>query len=254
MPLALAATLLLAVGIALRVNKSGEMETVLPHSPAQSQGVQEETGSKKEAEKLQLKVEEKPRTNKAGGAPSPSNAPRPSEARSTLQKEIAGNLDVAGKEAVIPYSLADKVARARDVERATAQAQQPGKDAETQEAQPTAKPFAGAPYLVPVRPPAREPATVPGEQVPAPTTAAPVPSQSRRSLPNQPERTDEEKAAAAQTTAVQLLAKRLDGRPAEAWIEEIRTLKREGRGAEATELLAAMRKKFPDFALPDDLK
>ncbi|MGE5816765.1 MAG: hypothetical protein ACM37Z_02000, partial [Deltaproteobacteria bacterium] len=133
-PLALAATLLLAVGIALRVYKSGEMETVLPHSPAQSQGVQEEPDTSKEAEKLQLKITETPRTNKAGGAPSPSNVARPSEARSTLQNKIAGNLGVAGKEAVLPYSLADKAARARDAERATAQAPQPGTDAEKQEA------------------------------------------------------------------------------------------------------------------------
>jgi hypothetical protein len=51
-----------------------------------------------------------------------------------------------------------------------------------------------------------------------------------------------------------LLAKRLEGRSPEVWIEEIRALKHAARGAEATELLAAFRKKFPKFLLPDDLK
>lgn len=253
-PLALAATLLLAVGIGLRVYKSGEMETVLPPSPTTSQSVREELGAKKEVAKLQLKIEEKPRTNKAGDAPSPSNAARPSEARSTLQNEIAGNLGVAGKEAVIPYSLADKVARARDAERSTAQAPQTGTVAETQEAQPAAKSFPGAAPAAPPSPPAHEPAPVSRAPVPAEATRAPAPKLFRAPLEDSAERTEEKKTVAAPETKVQLLVKRLDGRPAEAWIEEIRTLKREGLGAEAAELLAVLRKKFPDFVLPDDLK
>ena len=62
------------------------------------------------------------------------------------------------------------------------------------------------------------------------------------------------RCVAAPVTSAPLLAKRLEGRPPEAWIEEIRALKRAARGAEAAELLAAFRKKFPNFLLPDDLK
>jgi hypothetical protein len=69
-----------------------------------------------------------------------------------------------------------------------------------------------------------------------------------------PESSYEEKAAVPQTTGAQVLEKRLDDRPAEVWVEEIRTLKRAGRDGEASELLAALRKKFPDFVLPDDLR
>lgn len=49
-------------------------------------------------------------------------------------------------------------------------------------------------------------------------------------------------------------AKQLESRPAEDWIASIRELKRVGRAAEADELLVEFRKKFPDFALPDDLR
>lgn len=49
-------------------------------------------------------------------------------------------------------------------------------------------------------------------------------------------------------------AKQLESRPAEDWIASIRELKRAGRAGEADELLAEFRKKFPDFALPDDLR
>lgn len=49
-------------------------------------------------------------------------------------------------------------------------------------------------------------------------------------------------------------AKQLESRPAEDWIASIRELRRTGRTSEADELLAEFRRKFPDFALPDDLR
>jgi hypothetical protein len=86
--------------------------------------------------------------------------------------------------------------------------------------------------------------------MPAQKTVVP----SLNSLRERTERVGEEKAPGPSPTAVQLLAQRLDGRPPEVWIEEIRTLKRAGRSAEVAELLAALRKKFPAFVVPDDLK
>lgn len=49
-------------------------------------------------------------------------------------------------------------------------------------------------------------------------------------------------------------AQELQSRPAEDWLVSIRELRRAGRTAEADELLAAFRKQFPDFTLPDDLR
>jgi hypothetical protein len=42
-------------------------------------------------------------------------------------------------------------------------------------------------------------------------------------------------------------------RTPEAWLEEIRRLKAQGRDAEAAAELAEFRKRHPDFALPPDL-
>jgi hypothetical protein len=65
---------------------------------------------------------------------------------------------------------------------------------------------------------------------------------------------EQQKEALTSPAAVQSIAQRLDGWPVEEWVEEIRNLKRAGREADASELLAALRKKFPDFSLPEDLK
>jgi hypothetical protein len=249
-PLALAATLLLAVGIALRVYKTGEMEMVLPRAPAKGQSYQQHTSAKKEAEKPQPKIAEKRAANEADRVPSPSDAARSSEERAALDEDIARKAGISRNKDTPSPAPAEHELRA---ESGTAQVPQ-SQTTERQEAQPTAKPFPGASDAVQAPPPARKLAAAPRAQVPAQTTAAPALSQSRSSLRGRPERTDEEKVAAAPPTEVQLLAKRLDGRPPEAWIEEIRNLKRAGRSAEATELLAALRKKFPNFALPDDLK
>jgi hypothetical protein len=43
-------------------------------------------------------------------------------------------------------------------------------------------------------------------------------------------------------------------RPPEAWIEDIRRLRREGREAEAQTQLAAFRLAYPDYRLPEDLR
>ena len=42
--------------------------------------------------------------------------------------------------------------------------------------------------------------------------------------------------------------------PVDAWLEEIRALKRAGRIADANTLRAEFQKRFPDMTLPDDLR
>jgi len=254
-PLALAATLLLAVGIALRVYKTEELELAPQRAPTTSQTVQEKPGAKEEAEKPQPKIDEQRGMNEARGAPPLRDAARPSEERRDLEEKIAKGAGVTRKDAAAPSGpAADKVERDRSAERGTAQAPEAETELERRPAQPTAKPFPGAEGVTQVPPPAREPAVAPRAQVPAQGAQVPAPNLSRPSLAGRTEGTREEKVVAAPMTAVELIAKRLDGRPPEVWIEEVRMLKRAGRSAEATELLAALRKKFPNLALPDDLK
>lgn len=43
-------------------------------------------------------------------------------------------------------------------------------------------------------------------------------------------------------------------RPPEAWLEDVRRLRREGREAEARESLDAFRRAYPAYVLPEDLR
>ena len=62
----------------------------------------------------------------------------------------------------------------------------------------------------------------------------------------------EDRMAAGST--VSALIAQLATRPADAWFEEIRALKRGGRIADANALLAEFKKRFPNVALPQDLR
>ncbi len=252
-PLALAATLLLSIAIALRVYERGEMNPGHPHAPATRQSDQESTGVEKKAEKPQPRVGEEKRANEAAGAHPPSDTAGSSASKPTLDEPIAAKADVARKDVAPSSPPMDKAQRAHSAESGTAQPPI-GTEAGPHEAQATARPFPGVPGAVPGPVPDRKQAAVPPGQVPAENTGTPALSQFRSLMRGQAARTEEEKVADVPPTEIQLLAKRLDGRPPEVWIEEIRTLKRAGRSAEAMELLAALRKKFPGFALPDDLK
>jgi hypothetical protein len=145
------------------------------------------------------------------------------------------------------------VERKRSAENRTAQAVQTEAPAERQEAQPAPKAFPGAPNAVPGARSVPEPAAVQRDLAPRKIPEAP-PADLRDSAARGQIERQADKAVADPVMPAPLLAKRLEGRPPEVWIEEIRALKRAARGAEAAELLAAFRKKFPNFLLPDDLK
>ena len=251
-PLALAATLLLGVGIALRVYKPGQVELASPNVPTRSPIAEDEPSAKKEAGKTQSKIGQERGQNKSGGTASPRDAARPSEKRPPLQLEVAEKAGATRKNALSSSGLAaDKVERDRGSESGAPQA---GMQPERGEPQPAAKPFPGTPTTGSAPPPPREPAAVSPTPMPAQTSDAPGLTLSRSPAQGRAERKEEGKTSAGSLTSVQLLARRLDGKPPEMWIEEIRSLKRARRGAEAEELLAMWRKKFPNFAVPDDLK
>jgi len=167
----------------------------------------------------------------------------------TYPAEIALDADVK----LTLAALAPILERKRSAENSTAQAVQTEAPAERQEAQPAPKAFPGAPNAVPGARSVPEPAAVQRDLAPRKIPEAP-PADLRDSAARGQIERQADKAVADPVMPAPLLAKRLEGRPPEVWIEEIRALKRAARGAEAAELLAAFRKKFPNFLLPDDLK
>lgn len=252
-PLALAATVLLAVGIVLRLYNTGEMELGPPQAPLATPSVQEEPGAENEAERLQPGLKEERRANGARGARSRSDAPRSSGETLGRGEEIVGRAGAVGKDAAPPAGSTDNMERKRSAENKTAQAVQTEAPAERQEAQPAPNAFPAAPNAVPGARSVPEPAGLQREIAPRKIPEAP-PADLRDSPSRGQFERQADKAVADPAMPVPLLSKRLEGRSPEVWIEEIRGLKRAARGAEAAELLAAFRKKFPNFLLPDDLK
>ena len=250
-PLALAATVLLAVGIVIRLYNTGEI--VPPQAPPATQSVQKEPGAEKKAERLQPGLKEERRASGARGALSRREAPRSSGETPGQGDEITGMAETVGKNAAPPAGSTDNVERKRSAENSAAQAVQTEAPAERQEVQPAPKAFPAAPNAVPSSRPAPEPAAVQRDLAPRKIPEAP-PADLRDSPARSQIERQADKTVAPPVMPAPLLAKRLEGRPPEVWIEEIRALKRAERGAEAAELLAAFRKKFPNFLLPDDLK
>lgn len=107
----------------------------------------------------------------------------------------------------------------------------------------SAAPAAPAP-IAPVAKPAPAAPTAPAMRA-APTGDAVEQLSRDRTLADRPGRIER---GAAAPTAVEAKA-----RPPEAWIEEIRRLKAQGRDAEAAAELAEFRKRHPDYKLPADL-
>jgi len=252
-PLALAATVLLAIGIVIRLYNTGEMELGPPHAPPATQNVQEEPGAEKKAERLQPVLKEERRASGVRGALSTREAPRSSGETPSSGDEIAGKAGAFGKDAAPPAGSTDNVERKRSAENRTGQAVQTEAPAERQEAQPTPKAFPAAPNAVPGARSVPEPAGLQREIAPRKIPEAP-PADLRDSPARGQIERQADKAVAVPVMPAPLLSQRLEGRPPEVWIEEIRALKRAARGAEAAELLTAFRKKFPNFLLPDDLK
>ncbi len=235
-PLALAATLLLAVGVALRVYNTREVELVPARAPTAKPSVQEEPVAKENAGKFQPKLEKERRADEATATPLGHDTAQSRQNRPIRGEEIEGAAGEAGA-----------VSR-------TAPAPQTDTQAERRETQPTPKPFPGAPSALPAPRPVDEPVVVPRAPVPAESADAPAGSVFRSPPFRRLEREAEKDKTLAAPPSALSLSQRLEGRPPEVWIDEIRSLKRAGRSTEAAELLVVFPKKFPNFTVPDDLK
>ncbi|MGE5791279.1 MAG: hypothetical protein ACM36B_01220 [Bacteroidota bacterium] len=97
-------------------------------------------------------------------------------------------------------------------------------------------PAASPPAAAPPPAPAPRPSTTPAQRT-APAGAASEALRRDRTLGDRPERASRESAI----------------RSPEAWVEHIRSLRAQGREAEATTELAELRRAYPDFQLPTDL-
>jgi hypothetical protein len=251
-PLALAATVLLAIGIVFRLYRTGEIEIALPHAPEQNQIDKEPQKDSQPIENnTQSHIDKQPRADEPGET-HPPLAPS-SQDRSAANQESARNGALTRKAVPPPSRPTDNEERTPVPETGPRQSRQFGAEVERREAEATARPFPGAPGPKSSLPEAGRDATVPRSQMPGSVTA-PTLSTPGLSPRDRTEAAELENANDAASTEIQLLETRLEGRSPEAWIEEIRILKAAGKTPEAAELLTVFRKKFPSFALPEDLK
>jgi hypothetical protein len=327
-PLALAATLALAVGIAIKVYDSGEADVARPAKRAsapppttadtkseaklQTPATAADAAREKQAMQSAPATATAPRAD-ASSAPAASGAatpatppvkqgleesrrraepPPPGAARGTPVQEASadGGGDAPRNQVPAAPAAAGRIAGAPKVEQELQRQERqapvaPGPSV-TAPAPPPPPPLAAA------RPAPEPPQAFPGQResapagaagaprrAPAPPSAmgapaAPPPMADARSptdgLANQSEPLGARSSAARAEASdagrdaptviakarerVAPLAKQLEGRPPEAWVEEIRALRRAGQRSEADELLAELRWRFPEFTLPEDLR
>lgn len=247
-PLALAATVLLAIGIALRLRKPTETEMMAPRAPTVIQSDQHGAGAKYEAPQPLRRIDENQQPKQAAGAALSRDAARPNEKTPAPNEKIPRQPGTNPSEAAPRQGFADQAEHNRNA-KAGAGESPPSRPHERREMKSATNPFAGNIGAAPAPTQGTDSAAAARAQRARPSSA---PGLSSFRAPTQG--MEEGTGSATSPAAVQSILQRLEGRPAEVWVEEIRNLKRAGREADATELLVALRKKFPDFVLPEDLK
>jgi len=249
-PLTLAATVLLAMGIALRVHRASETEMMAPRVPTMNQSDQNGAVANYDARKPLGRIHENRMAKQQAGGTADSTEAAPSSAKAPARKEeITKEPGITPSEGAPSHGFADKPQDNENPKAGGAESAPPQlNEGKTRSG---ANPFAGNFGRTPVPSQGTDSGVAPGAPVPAQRERR---SASNPSLHGQIQRMEQQKEALTSPAAVQSIAQRLDGWPVEEWVEEIRNLKRAGREADASELLAALRKKFPDFSLPEDLK
>lgn len=194
---------------------------------------------------VMLVRQEQPDLLPASGAPAtPAVAPAPAASADSRPRQ-----DTALPATTLPPEppLAKSTARKPVFERPAAVAPSPPAPP-APVAAPAAAATAGAVMRAPAAAPAAKEATAPAQSQAIPPGPAPVMESA-----GAPDRTlAAPRPAAAPARALQPAAK--SGVDPEAWLETIRRLKRQGDVVAAREQLAAFRRSFPDWPLPDDLR
>ncbi len=214
MPLAAAATVALAIGVAVKVYDSGEADLRGERSPvAQAPAPAESAPGTIDASKQ--KADQRPSAGSGAGVAAAPAAPAQEFAKAGA--DLATHAPAARPPVVGNEAREDKVAAAQAAEK-------PGEPAILESSR------------------SRE------------QTAPPAATSAPQGLQPRPERRAMMEDRMAAGSSVTSLVTQLSARPAEAWLEEIRALKRAGRIADANTLITEFRKRFPTVALPEDLR
>jgi hypothetical protein len=219
LPLAVAATALIAVTLSLMVEDETrrEPEPDAPVAAPRDDAWGSRSAPARTAPAPASSMPAAPGPAATVPAPALESAPAPAEAR-----RAAPPSDPATRQAAPPAAVRD----APRIETEAAGAARPIPEFAAGKA--AAVPAAQAPVQAPM---------------PAPAAGAPPGAAAReRAVQERPSRLTREDAAKAEAP-----------RAPEAWLEEIRRLRADGRAAEADEALAAFRRAWPDYPLPPDL-
>lgn len=216
-PIAVAATIVLSVGLVLTIQREA------PEAPLPT-----------EAPKAPLPSDSPPRVDEPGASAAPVPT-EPKPARPAVPVERGTGTAVPASPSPAPArrnAAGEKRPEATAVDNAVTPS--PPFPA-TQPSAPRSPSAAPAPEM------RREQQSGPGYAAPAPAPAAPLGRE--RSL-------EMERPARATRDADWAV----EPRTPEAWVEEIRRLRAAGLAEEADRALAELRKRYPDFALPADLR
>ena len=265
-PLAAAATLALAVGVAIKVYDSGEAD----FRSERSQAMPSPPMAAPAPESTPAVAVEKGDSTEADRAPVRDTAPR-AQAESKVIDEFKqrppavstrperASKPTADSTAPPPGTPLPEEMVAKRKEAVTAELERP-KAREDSVTSPSIASTLPAPAAAPPVAQAGASASLRSDaprQRSANTRfameAEPAPFASR-SLNQLPERRAVMEDRMAPGSAVSTLIAQLATRPVDAWIEEIRALKRAGRIADANTLRSEFQKRFPDTRLPDDLR
>ncbi len=261
LPLSVAATIVIAATLTVMVQE----EDRPPRGDA-GRGAARMDGAPREAEQpaapaaasspdaARDKLNQAPATASTPQSPAPAaapSAPRAQPSGRVTEKSTAEPPTAPPRSEQAPQQKLQE--RAFEAQRPAAAESAPAAPAELemrrQAPAPAASPPLAAPAPIPPAPAAappatgalQAPATRPAAKVmqeAAPAGAASRSMQRDRNLGDRPERASREASAI---------------RSPEAWVEYIRSLRAQGRDAEATAELADLRRAYPDFKLPTDL-
>lgn len=264
---AVAATVVLTSAIVLKVYR--EQPDMLA-SPVQEKPV--EALRSKVVEARQKETDKKPQeTAPAAPAPEPQAPPTPRGFSSTMDTAEAARLEraqrdlglkepsPAGTAPAAKAAPAAKTAPPRALKKessAPVEANRERRDVSPQTSTfsvfGASPPSASAPTAAPSQ--AARAATGKPAQL-APQNAPPAaPSADAASAPQAQAPVSSSGSASASLTVLQAAAPAKVERTPQAWIDDIRKMMKEGRSEEAGEEIAKFKKRYPDYALPEDLR
>jgi hypothetical protein len=257
-PLSVAATLVLSATITLMVYESSDAPPPLAPARPQPSGDAQREAPRTELQMRERAAQSERLTEQKAAAPRPDERPAPEpQIAAAAGKPAAPHAAAPSVSPPVPFPADDRAKRSTPAQEELDQAVSFAK--ERTPAAPAATPPPPPPSATPRKREAESAATAAARR--DATTA-----NEGRALADQPAGRAGG-VAPAPSPAPALIAvpdrmpawtppsgRALDLTAPEGWVEEIRWLKREGRDAEAAVWLTELKTRFPDYALPDDLR